>query len=160
MPEQIATVEVAHTAPTPSASGGHAYPSGDSGEREAAADWARAYRDAIVAPHAGSSPRVRQAAEQLAAMITGWRGAEADALARQHTSQTVNSQDEGTMTRRAIIFAVDLGRGLEVTEDEVYELAQTRKLPFAVSAAQPRRRLFVSAKDSPAWRRAVLVGEG
>jgi len=54
----------------------------------------------------------------------------------------------------AIIFAGDLARRLEVTEDEVYELARTRKLPFAVSTAHPRR-LFIAARDLPAWRSVV-----
>jgi len=53
-----------------------------------------------------------------------------------------------------IIFAADLGRILEVSEDEVYELARTRKLPFAVSTSHPRR-LFIAERDLPAWRRVV-----
>jgi hypothetical protein len=53
-----------------------------------------------------------------------------------------------------IIFAADLGRILEVSEDEVYELARTRKLPFAVSTSHPRR-LFIAARDLPAWRSVV-----
>ena len=53
-----------------------------------------------------------------------------------------------------IIFADALARELSVSEDEVYELARTRKLPFAVSTSHPRR-LFVAAKDVPVWRRVV-----
>jgi hypothetical protein len=45
-----------------------------------------------------------------------------------------------------LIFADDLARTLETTEEGVYELARTRKLPFAVSTSRPRR-LFIKAQD-------------
>lgn len=41
---------------------------------QATATWLRAYRDAITAPSAGASLRVRNAAEKLAGMITGGKG--------------------------------------------------------------------------------------
>ena len=43
-----------------------------------------------------------------------------------------------------LIFADDLARTLETTEEGVCELARTRKLPFAISTARPRR-LFIEA---------------
>ena len=58
------------------------------------------------------------------------------------------------MRQAAIIFADALARELSVSEDDVYELARTRKLPFAVSTSQPPR-LFIAAKDLGAWRRVV-----
>ena len=45
-----------------------------------------------------------------------------------------------------ILYADDLARALEISEDDVYELARTRQLPFAVSTVSPRR-LFVEAHD-------------
>jgi hypothetical protein len=54
----------------------------------------------------------------------------------------------------AVIFAGDLGRQLGVSEDEIYELARTRKLPFAVSTAHPRR-LFIEEKDLNIWKEVV-----
>ena len=53
-----------------------------------------------------------------------------------------------------LIFADDLARALETTEEDVYELARTRKLPFAISMSKPRR-LFIEARDLPQWRAAV-----
>jgi hypothetical protein len=35
------------------------------------------------------------------------------------------------MTVVPIIFAGDLARALEISEDDVFELARTKKLPFA-----------------------------
>ena len=58
----------------------------------------------------------------------------------------------------ALIFADDLARTLETTEEGVYELARTRKLPFAVSTSRPRR-LFIEARDLPQWRAAVADAE-
>ncbi|PWT82902.1 MAG: hypothetical protein C5B58_07405 [Acidobacteria bacterium] len=52
------------------------------------------------------------------------------------------------------INAHDLARTLEVTEDEIYEMARTKPLPFAISMASPRR-LFIDANDLRAWRAAV-----
>jgi hypothetical protein len=43
-------------------------------------------------------------------------------------------------------FADDLARTLETTEEDVYEPARTRKLPFAISTSRPRR-LFIKAQD-------------
>jgi hypothetical protein len=54
----------------------------------------------------------------------------------------------------AIIFAADLARHLGVSEDDVYELARTKQLPFAVSTGHPRR-LFIAERDADIWRRAV-----
>jgi hypothetical protein len=53
-----------------------------------------------------------------------------------------------------LIFADDLARTLETTKEGVYEMARTRKLPFAISTARPRR-LFIEARDLPQWRAAV-----
>jgi hypothetical protein len=55
-----------------------------------------------------------------------------------------------------LIFADDLARTLETTEEGVHELARTRKLPFAISMSKPRR-LFIEARDLPAWRAAVRL---
>lgn len=49
----------------------------------ALADWSKAYRDAIVAPHAGSSKAVKDAADKLAGHITRQHGGDAAALAAQ-----------------------------------------------------------------------------
>jgi hypothetical protein len=37
-----------------------------------------------------------------------------------------------------ILFADDIARALEVSEDDVFEMARTQKLPFAISMAAPR----------------------
>jgi hypothetical protein len=55
----------------------------------------------------------------------------------------------------SLIFANDLARTLELSEEEVFELARTRRLPFAVTSASPRR-LVIAASDLPAWRRAAM----
>lgn len=49
----------------------------------AAADWAKAYRDAVVAPSLGKSKAVRDAAEQLAGLITRQTGGNPQLLAAQ-----------------------------------------------------------------------------
>jgi hypothetical protein len=54
----------------------------------------------------------------------------------------------------SIIFADDLARTLEVSEEEVYEMARLGSLPFAVSTAAPRR-LFIEARDLSTWRAAL-----
>jgi hypothetical protein len=38
--------------------------------------------------------------------------------------------------------------------DDVFELARTKQLPFAVSAGHPRR-LFIAASDLSAWKQAA-----
>jgi hypothetical protein len=55
---------------------------------------------------------------------------------------------------KTILFADDIARALEISEDDVYEAARTCALPFAVSTASPRR-LFIEARDLPAWREAL-----
>jgi hypothetical protein len=57
-----------------------------------------------------------------------------------------------------LIFADNLARTLETTEEEIYELARTRKLPFAISMSKPRR-LFIEARDLPQWRTAAADAE-
>jgi hypothetical protein len=52
-----------------------------------------------------------------------------------------------------ILFADDIARALEVSEDDVFEMARTQKLPFAISMAAPRR-LFIDARDLNQWREA------
>jgi hypothetical protein len=52
-----------------------------------------------------------------------------------------------------ILFADDIARALGISEDDVYEAARTCALPFAVSASP--RRLFIEARDLPAWREAL-----
>jgi hypothetical protein len=56
--------------------------------------------------------------------------------------------------RNGIIFADDLARALEISEEDVYEAARTMKVPFAISTASPRR-LFIVARDLEQWRQAV-----
>jgi hypothetical protein len=58
------------------------------------------------------------------------------------------------MKAAEILFAADLSRMLEISEDEIFELARTKQLPFGISSAQPRR-LFVEARDLPAWKNAA-----
>jgi hypothetical protein len=53
-----------------------------------------------------------------------------------------------------VIFSDDLARALEVSEDDIFEMARTMKLPFAISTVAPRR-LFISAAELPMWRGAV-----
>ena len=48
---------------------------------QATANWVRAYRDAIVAPHVGSNKAVREAASKLANLITEQSGGNARELA-------------------------------------------------------------------------------
>ena len=57
-----------------------------------------------------------------------------------------------------LIFADNLARTLETTEEEIYELARTRKLPFAISMSKPRR-LFIEARDLPQRRTAAADAE-
>jgi hypothetical protein len=53
-----------------------------------------------------------------------------------------------------VLFADEIARALEISEDDVFEMARTRQLPFAVSTASPRR-LFIDARDLSMWREAV-----
>jgi hypothetical protein len=53
-----------------------------------------------------------------------------------------------------VLFADEIARALEISEDDVFEMARTRQLPFAVSMASPRR-LFIDARDLSMWREAV-----
>jgi hypothetical protein len=55
---------------------------------------------------------------------------------------------------KRIIFSDALARALSISENDLYELAGTRQLPFAVTSASPRQ-LVISAQDLPAWRRAA-----
>jgi hypothetical protein len=43
------------------------------------------------------------------------------------------------MKAAEILFAADLSRMLEISEDEIFELARTKQLPFGISSTQPRR---------------------
>jgi hypothetical protein len=52
------------------------------------------------------------------------------------------------------LYADDIARALEVSEDHVFEMARTMKLPFAISTANPRR-LFIAASELPIWREAM-----
>jgi hypothetical protein len=47
-----------------------------------------------------------------------------------------------------------LARALRNFRGEVFELARTGRLLFAITSASPRR-LFISASDLPAWRNAL-----
>jgi hypothetical protein len=53
-----------------------------------------------------------------------------------------------------LLDCADLSRVLEISEDEIYELARTRQLPFAITTASPRR-LVIDAHDLPVWQAAV-----
>jgi hypothetical protein len=53
-----------------------------------------------------------------------------------------------------VLFADEIARALEISEDDVFEMARTMKLPFAVSTASPRR-LFIDARDLNQWREAL-----
>jgi hypothetical protein len=52
------------------------------------------------------------------------------------------------------LFADAVARALEISEAEVYELARTKQLPFAICTSTPRR-LFIERTDLPAWRNAL-----
>jgi len=54
----------------------------------------------------------------------------------------------------SVVYGPDLARLLGVSEDRVFEMARTRKLPFAISNSQPRR-LFVAERDVTIWRNAL-----
>ena len=54
----------------------------------------------------------------------------------------------------SVVYGPDLARLLGVSEDRVFEMARTRKLPFAISNSQPRR-LFIAERDVTIWRNAL-----
>jgi hypothetical protein len=58
------------------------------------------------------------------------------------------------MKAAEILFAAELSRILEISEDEIFELARTKQLPFAISSAHPRR-LCISKSDLGAWKNAA-----
>jgi hypothetical protein len=58
------------------------------------------------------------------------------------------------MISAQIVFADALASTLGVSEDKVFEMARTMKLPFAVSTSSPRR-LFIAEKDIDQWRKAL-----
>jgi hypothetical protein len=51
------------------------------------------------------------------------------------------------------LFADAVALALEISEEEVYELARTQQLPFAICTSTPRR-LFIDSADLKIWRNA------
>lgn len=68
----------------------------------AAADWAKSYREAIIAPSAKSSAQAKRAARQLATLITQRTGGNPETLATQLTGQTITPPSGDPALLRAL----------------------------------------------------------
>jgi helix-turn-helix protein len=62
------------------------------------------------------------------------------------------------MRTGAIIWAHDMARIFGTTEEALYELAQRRRLPCAVSTKSPRK-MFVRKDEMEQWAQAIREEE-
>jgi hypothetical protein len=60
--------------------------------------------------------------------------------------------------RSEVLFAPQIARALGISEEQVFELARTRGVPFFVSSHAPRQ-LGCGVDELPLWRRAAEAME-